>query len=40
MNVYPKGFAMRYNKLGLFIFALGILAFLGSLMLTWLGFFI
>jgi hypothetical protein len=31
---------MQYNKLGLFVFALGILAFLGSLMLTWLGFFI
>lgn len=31
---------MQYNKLGLFVFALGILAFLGSLMLTWIGFFI
>lgn len=31
---------MQYNKLGLFVFALGILAFLGPLVLTWLGFFI
>ena len=31
---------MQYNKLGIFVFALGILAFLGPLMLTWLGFFI
>ena len=31
---------MQYNKLGLFVFALGILVFLGPLMLTWLGFFI
>ncbi|HOE16486.1 MAG TPA: hypothetical protein PK344_03650 [Syntrophorhabdaceae bacterium] len=31
---------MRYNKLGLFVFAFGIMAFLGPLMFTWLGFFI
>ncbi len=31
---------MHYNRLGLFVFALGILAFLGPLMLTWIGFFI
>jgi hypothetical protein len=31
---------MQYNKFALVVFALGILAFLGPLMLTWLGFFI
>jgi hypothetical protein len=28
---------MQYNKLGFCVFVLGILAFLGPLMLTWLG---
>lgn len=31
---------MQHNKLGLFVFAFGILVFLGPLILTWLGFFV